>query len=317
MNYPFLRRPAGRSFRLLLLGSLIGAISAGALRADDRVAVRAKASPEYAAWKFGSGTVKNESYVFSQGHFYGGATHDAGLEKIPFLDVVKSFARDLVGQHYYPADTLQKANLLITVDWGVTAVAESAAEQTGQTNPVGVADTDSARRESIHQMAVTERASNSPSASVQLMDRSYEATRINGLISDANAQNLDQKSQGLGLEANASLVGFDDDLRADNQSAFGTPQGSLLRGLLTEERYFVALNAYDAQKYLKTKELVLVWSMRLSMRALDTDFRKGVSFMSAAGRASFGHKTDSVEMKTPQIEIGTPTVVQPDAPQSK
>ena len=124
------------------------------------------------------------------------------------------------------------------------------------------------------------------------------------------------------MDSNAVLVGFDDDLRADSQSAFGTPKGEMLRGFLADERYFVALNAYDCQKFLKTRQLVLVWSLRLSTRALATDFHQSLDAMSAAGREVFGRKTDGVEVKTPHdrtqhIEIGPSNAVPPDATRAK
>jgi hypothetical protein len=118
----------------------------------------------------------------------------------------------------------------------------------------------------------------------------------------------------LGLASNAALVGFDDDLRADSASAFGTFHGEMLRAFMADERYFVALNAYDCQEFLKTNKFRLVWSMRLSMRAPGMDFRQGVGLMSVAGRAAFGHQTDGVEVTTPreksaQVDIGTPVVI--------
>ena len=289
--------------------------AAGLLRADDRVTVRGKASPAYTEWKFGGSEIKNESYVFNKGRFFGGTTRDPVLEKMQFIDLAKSLANDLVGQHYYPADSIWKANLLIIVEWGVTTVADSAYKQFARDNPVGMMDTDAGRRETLHGLAEAERNNGTPTAAVQMLDMGYEMNRMNGLVSDAQFQELDQKSLSLGMASNAALVGFDDDLRADNNSAFGTFQGEMLRAFMADERYFVALNAYDCQEFLKTNKFELVWSMRMSMRAPGMNFRRGVGLMSTAGRVVFGHKTDGVEVtmpgeKAPHIEIGTPIVVQ-------
>ena len=115
------------------------------------------------------------------------------LDNTPFLDLVKPFAKDLVAQHYFPADSAEKANLLIMIDWGVTTVADSTYAQLGQDTPMGAADTDASRRDTMHQMAVTERGNGNPTASVQMMDQTYGMNRVNGLISDSNLQALDQK----------------------------------------------------------------------------------------------------------------------------
>ncbi len=304
---------------LLLVAGLLLAGGAGSLRADDRVTVRGKASPEYVAWKFGGADgIKNESYVFMPGRFFGGTTRDRVLEKMQFIDIAKSLANDLVGQHYYPADAVAKANLLIIVEWGVTTVADSNYKLLARDNPMGAGDTDAATRESMHQMAQSERDNGAPTPMVQMMDQGYEMSRMNGLASDAEFQELDQKAMSLGLASNAELVGFADDLKADNESPFGTAQGAMLRSFMTDERYFVALLAYDCQVFLTTKKFQLVWSMRLSMRAPGMDFRAGVSLMSTAGRTEFGHRNDSVEVKQPHeksahVEIRTPVVIEMDA----
>jgi hypothetical protein len=284
------------------------------LRADERVTVWGKSSPEYATWKFGTADkVKNESYVLSQGKFYGGTNRDRSLEEAKFLDVAKSLAPDLVGQHYYPADSAQKANLLITVDWGVTTVSESMYEQMGQDSPLGMADTDATRRDASHQNASNERATGRTTPSVQMLDQTYAMQRLSGLQSDANAQDLDRKSRDISNADNAVLVGFAETLRTEDQRGFDSAQGQMLRGFLADERYFVALTAYDCQEYLKSKKLVPVWTTRLSVRALDSNFRRSLALMSKAGGTEFGHKTEGVELKSPQIELGSPSVVSTDA----
>jgi hypothetical protein len=313
--------PSNR-FRGILLGCLLGTSAASLLQADDRVTVRGKASPEYVNWKFGSGEIKNESYVFMQGRFFGGTTRDPVLEKMQFVDIAKSLANDLVAQHYYPADALPKANLLIIVEWGVTTVVDSDYKLMARDNPVGAVNSDAGRLDTLHQMAETERANDTPSASVQMMDQGYAINHLSGMENDAAFQELDEKARSLGSASNAELVGFADDLRADNESAFGTAKGEMLRAFMADERYFVALMAYDCSAFLKSREFKLVWSMRLSMRAPGMDFRKGVTFMATAGRAAFGQKTDGVEVRMPKeksahVEIGTPFVIQMDADRKK
>lgn len=313
---PSLLLSSSRRFRLL--GSSLIALAAlaglGQLRADERVTVWSKNSPEYATWKFGTpDKVKNETYVLSQGKFYGGANRDRSLDEVKFLDVAKSLAPDLVSQHYYPADSAQKANLLITVDWGVTTVSESMYEQMGQDSPLGMADTDAARRDASHQNASNERATGRTTPGVQMLDQTYAMQRLNGLQSDANAQDLDRKSMEMGNADNAVLVGFAETLKAEDQRGFDSGQGQMLRAFLGDERYFVALTAYDCQEYLKSKKLVPVWTTRISVRALDSNFRRGLALMSKAGGTAFGRKTDGVELKSPQIQVGPPSVVSSNA----
>jgi hypothetical protein len=322
VKYPSFALPSNPAFGVLLFVCFTGAAGTCPLRADDRVTVRGKASPEYVAWKFGSGGIKNESYVFTQGRFFGGTTRDRVLEKTQFIDIAKSLANDLVGQHYYPANGLKDANLLIIVEWGVTTVADSNYKLMARDNAVGAYDGDAAARNTLHQEAEAERASGTETSAVQMVDQGYQMNHALGLENDEGFQELDQKSMSLGMASNAELVGFSDDLRADSESSFGTAQGAMLRAFMADERYFVALMAYDCQAFLTTKKFRLVWSMRLSMHAPGMDFRNGVALMSTAGRAVFGHKTDGVEVKSPgekspHIEIGTPFVVQLDVAQSK
>lgn len=308
---PSLRRIRFGSCSLLALAALAGL---GQLRADERVTVWSRNSPEYATWKFGTpDKIKNETYVLSQGKFYGGVNRDRSLDEVKFLDVAKSLAPDLVSQHYYPADSAQKANLLITIDWGVTTVSESMYEQLGQDSPLGMADTDAARRDASHANAGNERATGRTTPGVQMLDQTYAMQRLNGLQSDANAQDMDRKSMEMSNADNAVLVGFAETLRAEDQRGFDSAQGQMLRGFLADERYFIALTAYDCQEYLKSKKLVPVWTTRISVRALDSNFHRGLALMSKAGGTEFGHKTDGVELKSPQIAVGTPSVVSSNA----
>ena len=303
-----------RTACLLLAGGLLAA-GAAPLRADDRVTVRGKSTPEYTARKFAGGTIRDETYVFKPGRFFGGTTRDPILERMKFIDVAKSLANDLVAQHYYPADSLRKADLLIIVEWGVTTVAGSTVQQFARDSPIGMGSSDAALGDTIHAFAEAERSSGATTDNVQLLDQGSAAAHTDALVSDAEFQQLDRKSMDLGTASNAALVGFSDDLRADNDSSFGTPQGEMLRAFMADERYFVAVLAYDCPAFLATGKFKLLWSLRLSMRAPGMDFRTGVSLMSRAGRPVFGQMTEGVQVKlphekSPHVEIGAPIVIE-------
>lgn len=294
--------------------ALLGSV--GSLRGDDRVAVRARADSQYVAEKFGAGHVRDETYVFAKGRFFGGATRDRSLEKMPFIDIARSLAAGLVKQHYFPTKDLRKADLFIVVHWGVTMVMDNSYQLMGRTSPIGVGAPDTQRLEMMHQMAEMERyyGNASDTSMIQFLDRSYEFNHAAALANDSLFQQMDRAATNVEAASNAQLLGFADDLRDDSRSSFGTAEGAMLRDFLRDERYFVILLAYDNQMLLKENKLRLRWSARLSMRSPGMNFPRGVVDMATVGGMVFGHQMRSVSIRRPtdrptKVEIGPLRVI--------
>ncbi|MCB1124477.1 MAG: hypothetical protein KJT03_23190, partial [Verrucomicrobiae bacterium] len=105
--------------KFLLLG-LIGAFAcSGILAKENRVAVKAEASPEFARVR-SSDSRKVQTYHMMQGKFFGGNTADKSMEGVTFMDIAQNLAASLQQQGFYSEKDNSKGDLLIVVNYGAT-----------------------------------------------------------------------------------------------------------------------------------------------------------------------------------------------------
>jgi hypothetical protein len=297
---------------VLVIGCVLGLAGTVRLWSDDRVAVRAKADLQYEAARFNGGPPRDQTYLFYEGRFFGGTTRDRTLERTAFLDIAQTLAVGLAKQRYMPTNDLRKADLLIVVHWGVTTPTVSMREMLGQTSLMRQ-DGEAQTRQMIKQAAEAEREGSGGDSGFTFLQQ--EAKAIDDFIEPAALANaemfrqFDALSQETSMASNARLLGFSEDLRKDQRTLFGTPVGTMLRSMLTDERYFVVLLAYDYQALVREQKRKLLWSARLSMQSPGMNFREGIVSMSTVGGTVFGHQTDSVEVKrsserSTKVEIG-------------
>lgn len=80
-----------------------------------------------------------------------------------------------------------------------------------------------------------------------------------------------------------------------------------------DERYFVVLTAYDADKYTKTKKRVALWQTKMSVPLSGIEFTDIIDRLIASGGPYFGKETASHPSLTPitpegKVDLGNPTV---------
>jgi hypothetical protein len=259
------------------------------------------------AWKFGADPPRDETYLFVQGRYFSGAVRDCTLEKMTFMQIATTLAAGLVKQHYYPTRDLQKADLLLVVHWGMTTVADSGYKQLAMTS-LRFDDPDRLRRDLAKSLtdgtAFPNGQGGDPVPSMgPVADITYigdqQAQEANNIF-----QEVDEIASGISMTSNAQLLGFTAELQRDLQSAFGTTEGEMIRSMLSDERYFIIVMAYDYQALLKNHERKLRWSTRLSMRSPGMNFREGIKIMSVVGAEFFGRQTDGVKVQLPVVKEG-------------
>ena len=253
------------------------------------VVVSATAAPEYRRTK-GPDGVLPESYVFSPGIHFGGATRDATQEKMPFLSIAKTLAAGLARQRYLPAIEAEKANLVIVVHWGTTETYEDPNRQT---------NLESLNKELADYIAAIQaNGMASPGA-------------LNALLSN---QETDATRQQQFLNANAELLGYKRSLLKEGERLFSSEEEITMRSELAEERYFVVLMAYDYQLLKKEKKPRLLWVTRMSVRSPGNNFAEAVPGMTRVAADFFGQQHEDltrVQTKLPEgkVEIGEVKVV--------
>lgn len=262
------------------------------------VTVRATADTIYSQRRSASSPPKPETYVFAKGEYFPGVTYDATLNKMPFEKIAQILAFDLQRQNYLPTKSLEAADLLIVVHWGVTMGNDRGAA-------LAALDLDSLRQ-----------AGEGVDLARQALagDTSGELTSL-GIVEAAEAalrstvQSTDMMHQGddLRAESNAELLGFKSALNAESNSLFETEQGRTLRAMIDEERYFMIMIAYDAPKFREGKKRKL-WISRMSIRSAGVNFKIAMDRMSNAGGKYFGTRQTELAMEYLKERKGVVTV---------
>lgn len=279
--------PMGRRFFWLGVSLAL----APALRAAgaEYVVVSATAAPEYRRTQ-GPDGVRPESYVFSPGRNFGGATRDRTMEKMPFLTLARTLAASLARQRYFPAQDPAQANLVIIVHWGSTETYE---DPNRQANLEALHTELAAYVDAIRETGIANPAS------------------INALLSNQDAV-ADRQEEF--LNANAELLGYKRSLIKESANLIGSEDEKTMRSELAEERYFVVLMAYDYQLLKKDKKPRLLWVTRMSVRSPGNNFAEAVPGMARVAAPFFGQAHDGItrlqtQLREGQVEIGELKVI--------
>ena len=275
------------------------------LRATDPVAVSSTSSEDYARQKFGPGAPKPESYLFFQGKFFGGTTRDPNLEHAQFNDIAKILAQNLVKQNYFPTKDQKNADLLLVVHWGTTTVYEDPNQQFNLEN----------KNAEISKYNAAVAAAAAPSDNI-LANRPPDQSALNQQLAISD---LESGAQQNSVATNAQLLGFRRDLNKEQNQATASSSGMTtdeiaLRLLLSEERYFVILMAYDFHTMKKGGKPQLLWSTRFSIRSAGNSFTGSLPAMGKAAADYFGHALDGLKFERPdvpkgKVDVGIPKVV--------
>ncbi|MDB4384498.1 hypothetical protein N9023_01625 [Opitutaceae bacterium] len=258
------------------------------------VIVDSIASPAYEAIQADRGPDDIETYQLMQGRFFGGQIKDRSLERIEFQEVVDTLAKSLAQRNYYPNKHLDQGDLLLIVHFGVTSVDEDWEDLMGITS-------------------MEDEAALYGDVSVE------EDTEIGSTELSYDPFNYTMPSSQYGNESNASLLGFDRELRKPNLS-FNDELN--LREALEEERYLIIVMAYDFREIRANGNFNLQWSTRFSIRSPGTNFEEAHFALSRAAAPHFGTNLEDLTTvikpwRETQVEIGEAEVVESDVdPQS-
>ena len=268
---------------LLLLSTLLFAAEAFGAK-PNRVAVKAKASPEYIKSRAEDPSNKIQTYHVLKGKYFGGNTDDPSMEAVTFLEIAENMAANLRRQNYLTETDPDKGDLLIMVHYGATDYDADYMELMGidSLEDLGFGSgTDTSEFDEFE-------AEEAFAADFFAMQSFNEGNQMSMLF----------KSKLLGLEEM-----FDE--RASNQDVYE------FRDMVSEERYFVFLVAFDLPAYRKGEKKVL-WTTRYSMRAIGQPFDVAIGELNYVAGNFFGKNldglysrraTDDSEVKIGEIEV--------------
>ncbi|MFZ5494175.1 MAG: hypothetical protein ACOZE5_02410 [Verrucomicrobiota bacterium] len=261
-----------RSLRGLLAAVLLAMmfVATGRLTAgrNDAVTISATSAPGYVRPLDAEGRPRPESYVFTEGAYFGGTTVDGSLDRMTFDSLTRVLAVNLAAQEYYPTKELASANLLIRVFWGATEVFNDP-QKTFAVDALNSAL--------------------SSYGSTYAANETADPGDINVAMEQIGAG---QENAGVAARRNAALLGYRRTLDRLSRKAMPSPEEVALRTELSEERYFVVLMAYDYQFMRREKKPKLLWVTRLSMRGPGNNFTEALPALALAGAEAYGRSLD-------------------------
>lgn len=262
--------------RLFLLGLAVLSAGAVSFARDASIAASATAGSDYVRPRDGKGVPQPESYVFAEGKFFGGATHDGSLNKLTFTEITRTLAVNLAKQSYFPAANVESARLLIMVHWGTTEIFEDPMKD------------------------INLQAAQDALAAFNAAQETSGIADPSALNQATSALNMARQDQMAAINRNAVLLGYAHSLERERREMITTNAEITMANELNEERYFVILMAYDNQVRLKEKKSKPLWITRLSVRSPGNNFLEALPALAKAGADVFGQQHDDlVRVRTP------------------
>ncbi len=282
-------------------------------RAEETVAVSARASSDYARTRLADGSLQPETFAFAKGGLL--KATEAGIkEPLAFGDVARTIARPLEAQGYYSSRDPKSTRLLIVVYWGTTTPPLPGTRSVSAQN---LADAGAAALAANHPDAVRFNPNDScaptqitQSATTSYAVRTPEQVDLDGAFTGALAAVAAEEGQRRLLDLrNAGLLGFDQSWLPEDQArgtALQVGQKDLV-GELEDPRYFVVLMAYDFQMMWKEKKAKLLWEARFSVREGSGDFSRQLAAMAERAAPYFGRNSGKLvhaPLPDGRVEIG-------------
>lgn len=268
--------------RLLCVTLLSGFVVQGVceLKASSLkfIAVSATAVPSYVRPKDADGKPRPETYIFTQGKFFGGTAKDARLNQIKFEDIVKNLAPNLAKQNYFPTRDVPSANIMIMVHWGTTEA------------PVDPQKDFLAEK--------TNDALNNYRSAAANNDGDADPGELNMALAD---QSYAQGGAQANIARNSSLLGYKPTLEKEQRKLFPSTDEMTMSEELNEERYFVILMAYDYQYMKKEHKSRLLWATRISVRSPGNNFLEAMPALVEAGADVYGRQVNGL------VRVDAPT----------
>jgi hypothetical protein len=267
-------------FRLLLIPVAALVLSA-TLRAEEPVMVSSVIFNNYTRARAADGTFKPEYYTFGEGGCQTRAITDPSMEKLNFIQIAKTIAGPLAKENYRPALSSEQAELLILVFWGATQGSRGH-DRSLAVDHAATAIADFNRVKSIDPAVPTDPSTGEASA--------FESALWELRLSNEERDELDDK--------NARILGYSDAL---SRARFiqGMSMGRDVLQEISENRYYVVLQAYDFKIAAKYKKLKPLWTARISVSERG-EFAAALDKMVWSAAANFGRESDGVRRTRPQ-----------------
>lgn len=268
----------------ILLLPLTVATTVFAAKKANRVAVNAQADPEYVKSRATDPSKKIQTYHVIEGKYFGGNTSDKSMKGVTFMDIAANVSANLRRQNFYSEKDPAKGDILLMISYGATDYDPDYMELVG---------VDSIDDFGFGTGAVTE----------ELDEFEAEAA----FAAQFAAMQMVNEGQRVGMKFKAKILGLEQ-LFSDGATEQEVYQ---FRDMVSEERFFIFLIAFDLPAYRNGEKKVL-WTTRYSMRAIGQDFDEAIGELNYVASNYFGkdlnelasrRATDESEVKLGEIEV--------------
>lgn len=267
-----------RSLVQLLLAVASLCLAASPAIAKKRVAIKTNASPDFLELREQS--QRPLTYVFGEGEFFGDSTRGRKIADTELRSILETLAEDMVQQNFFPTTDTAAADMLIVVHWGGVEKLED------PTKLMALERAFEGLRLSAQQEAAGGGMESDPFNAYDPMQTRFDMLQ----------HSADMTSERMSENRIAQIIGFDEELARERQKPFASTLEETLLHQLQEERYLVILMAWDNKALAAGSSKNLLWTARLSMKALGSGFEEAVALMSGAAANYYG--TDSDGLKT-------------------
>ena len=261
-------------FTILPIVLATGGLSA---KQANRVAVKAKADAEYIRARALDASKKVQTYHVVKGKFYNGNTSDKSMEGVTFMEIAENMAANLRRQNYYSEPDPEKGDLIIMINYGAT-------------------DYDADFMELMNIDSLDDFGVGGSTDTEGLDEFEAEAE----FAADFAFMQSINEGRDMSIAFKAKLLGMEelfDDRTTDHQVY-------QLRDMVSEERYFIYLIAFDLPAYRNGEKKVL-WTTRYSMRAIGQPFDEAMGELNYVASNFFGKNIDGLNSRraTDEFEV--------------
>ncbi len=233
----------------------------------SRVIINAEASIDYENKRSSGSKDAPITYHFIKGQFFKGYVNDKSLTDVTFLEIAEDLAVHLAKQNYVPTANAEDNDVMLLVNWGVTAVEESFEDIMGITSI-----------EEYDELYGSPTASESEDGDTST---TYDVT-------------ASPNWSALGKRDNSKLLGFWNTM---HDGSLMPSEHYELQALLGEERYFIVVIAFDNQKFITENEKEILWVTRFSMRAKGKSFKQAFPELTNTASDYFGQHVKGLKRK--------------------
>lgn len=282
------RTPA--SVRFLAVFSIAFIASLGA-SAANQIVVRSQAKEDYLRARALADNNGFQTYHFMKGNYHPGGRGGNSMEKLDFMEIATDVATHLKRQKYFPAgEGNQQADLVIVLHWGATSTVPTNDDLLGYTS----------LEDKLGSSLEASQGNGGEITSSQMNSVQDVQFQANADLSNAEGNELSERYQ-------AELIGMG---RAYSENISQSEEFGL-KFLLQDDRYFIALIAYDYQM-LKVGEIEPVWETRYSVRATGQSFEDAIKDLNLMAGNYFGQDhedlikkriTDKTRVKLGELEL--------------